>query len=152
MSSYSYQREQNARLRANSLFEQRWFTGKVKALLASLRGKSRLIPMFDYENADPTICEPGIRDIRVTQIVGTGAQQFFDCEFYPVYRRDKQRWVSVAVAMLVDSTSLPHIHVAQQGEKYYSLDGNHRVSVARAIGMLFLSAEVICYGDVEEES
>ena len=139
-----YRRRKRAQ-RAGSLFEWLWWQGQVKAFAARLRGESRAIPYLDNEVAGRTRLAAqhlGVRPIRLRQIVGTQGRISYDCEFLPLQREDRKRWMSVAVAMMEDVTSLSPISVVQVDERYFTLDGNHRVSVARTLNKLYIDAEV----------
>lgn len=129
--------------RAESLFERSWRKGQWKRIWAALTGQSRLIPLLkNHYSPDITTHELGICEIRIEQIIGTEGKLSFDKDFLPLQRRSKSRWVSVAVAMMSDATLLPPIDTVQIGDDYYVRDGHHRVSVARALGHIYIDGEV----------
>ena len=137
--------QRQTRQRANDLFESSWRQGQIKRLWAWLQGQSRQLPLLsdiEAQYTDVPVRELGLRPIRLDQIIGTQGKISFDKDFLPLQRRSKNRWVSVAVAVLTDATSLPPAEVVQVGEQYYVGDGNHRVSVAKALDNLYIDAEV----------
>lgn len=134
------------RQRADDLFEWVWLKGQVKRKWALISHEDRAIPLLEdaFGSGMPRkIKVMGRMAIRVDSIVGTVGSLDFDRDFYPRYRRMKERWSGVAVAMLTDRLSLPPIFTIRYKKRHYVNDGNHRVSVARSLGWLFIDAEVI---------
>jgi hypothetical protein len=85
----------------------------------------------------------GIRQIPINNIVGSvGRYRDFDRAFLPVHTHTQGRWMSIDRAHLSD-VILPPIEVYKIGDTYYVKDGNHRVSVARQKGQLYIDADVI---------
>jgi hypothetical protein len=83
----------------------------------------------------------GTVDIPVERIIGTvdrGAD--FDGSFRPLAAHLRDRWVDVY--LLARRANWPPIRAFKVGENYYVEDGHNRVSVARALGMLSIRAEV----------
>jgi hypothetical protein len=79
----------------------------------------------------------------VDQIVGSvNRYQDFDRVFLPTQAHTAHRWRSISRAFY-DDVSLPPVKLYKVGDTYFVMDGNHRVSVARERGQLFLDAEVI---------
>jgi ParB-like chromosome segregation protein Spo0J len=67
----------------------------------------------------------------------------------PLKDSDRARWTRVEQAFL-ESKPLPPIDVRQVGRDYYVIDGHHRVSVARQLGLSHLEARVLrAEGDVQ---
>ncbi len=131
--------------RAGSLFEWIFIKAKIKGWIAKITGESRTIRYLDsmVETMDDVEVEHlGVHPIRVENIVGTQGRMNYDKEFFPLQHRDKKRWMSVAVAMMSDITSLSPISVVQVGDEYFTSDGNHRVSVARALNKLYMDADI----------
>ena len=143
--SSSTYRTNNLTQRAGSMFEWLYFKAKVKAIWASFTGESRTIPFLSDTEVDMSqvkVENLGVQPIRISQIVGTLGRMNYDKEFCPLQHRDKKRWMSVAIAMMSDVTSLAPISVVQVGDVYYTSDGNHRVSVARTLDKLFIDANI----------
>lgn len=84
------------------------------------------------------VCEVPIRQIRGS----IGRDGDFDADFLPLTGRLKERWVSIASAMF-QGVGLPAVELVKVGEIYFVQDGNHRVSVARAMGRCAIDAVVV---------
>jgi len=88
----------------------------------------------------------GIREIPLDKIAGSVAPDAktsdFDPGFLPLNRRQRDRWTRIYQAM-VEGDELPPIDVYKVDDKYYVIDGHHRVSVARNLGRPTLNARVI---------
>ncbi len=79
-------------------------------------------------------------DLRL--IVGSlNLHQDFDINFSPIRERCMQRWVRIA-SMYITAESVPAVELIQVNGHYLVLDGHHRISVARALGMKFIDAHV----------
>ena len=87
--------------------------------------------------------EGGMREVAIDQIVGSvGRYRDFDRAFLPRQLRTRDRWESIDRAHL-EGVELPPIELYKIGEIYFVKDGNHRVSVARERGQVFVDARVI---------
>jgi hypothetical protein len=85
----------------------------------------------------------GLREVPIEQIIGSvGRYQDFDRAFLPRRTNTRSRWVSIDEAHIQD-ISLPPIELYKVGSAYFVKDGNHRVSVAREKGQVFIDAYVI---------
>ena len=88
----------------------------------------------------------GVREIPVDKIVGSVAPDFksgdFDPGFLPINRRMRERWTRIYQAM-VEGDELPPIDVYKVDDRYYVIDGHHRVSVARNLDRPMINARVI---------
>ncbi len=84
----------------------------------------------------------GLRVIPLKQIVGTvGRTREFDRAFRPTTERVRPRWERIAAAHR-RGEAMPPIDVYRIGDLYFVKDGNHRVSVARAMGRTDIDALV----------
>jgi len=84
----------------------------------------------------------GLRDIPLDNIVGSvGRYKDFNRNFLPRRTINKDRWKAVD-ALTLGLEGFPPIEVYKVGDAYFVLDGNHRVSVARANGMQTIEAYV----------
>jgi hypothetical protein len=86
----------------------------------------------------------GLRAIPLTSIVGTAERskaESFDRSFRPP-PWSRHRWERLWIAGR-SGVPLPPIYVFRLGEQHFVGDGHHRVSVARALGMTAIDAEVI---------
>jgi hypothetical protein len=82
----------------------------------------------------------GRRSVPLEKIVGSsGRHREFDLSFRP-RRGASDRWLRIAQA---NGDDLPPVALYKVGDAYFVEDGNHRVSVARAIGKETIEAFVI---------
>ncbi|GAB4516495.1 MAG: hypothetical protein OHK0046_21960 [Anaerolineae bacterium] len=132
---------------AEGMFYRLWLWSKIKDLLATITGRRRdLLFISRSDGTDVPFETLPTHPIRVEQIKGSiGRADRFDREWMPRQRRDKDRWVGVAVAMMADTTQLPPVNVVQLDDVYYINDGHHRVSAARALGKIYVDANVTCW-------
>lgn len=85
----------------------------------------------------------GVQAIPVRKVIGSVDRYAdFNRHFLPTQHHTEQRWKAIAQAQY-EFRELPPIQVYQMGEVYFVKDGNHRVSVARRRGQVFIDAEVI---------
>ena len=88
----------------------------------------------------------GVHEIPVDKIVGSVAPDLktrdFDPGFLPLNRRMRERWTRIYQAM-VEGDELPAIDVYKVDDRYYVIDGHHRVSVARRLDRPTINARVI---------
>lgn len=86
----------------------------------------------------------GMQVIPINLIVGSeGRYNDFDNHFFPKSNFLRTRWEKIDMAHYQDVT-LPPINVYELGGLYFVRDGNHRVSVAKAKGIEYIDAEVVC--------
>jgi len=87
----------------------------------------------------------GRQEIPLDHIVGSvGRYKDFNRMFLPKKSVNRERWKAVD-ALTLSATGFPPIEVYKVGDAYFVLDGNHRVSVARAAGMKHIEAYVTEY-------
>ncbi len=85
----------------------------------------------------------GMKAVPVKLIVGSeGRYKDFTKAFLPKKEFSRSRWENVDKAHL-QSIILPPIKLYEIGGTYFVRDGNHRVSVAKAQGVMDIDAEVI---------
>lgn len=122
---------------------RRGFWRKVGAWLTGKKNKNLLV----YDDVRHTLPFSGQRDVGLRQIpldriVGSvGRYRDFDRAFLPTQKTTSQRWINIDKAHLKD-VELPPIEAYDLGGVYFVKDGNHRVSVARERGQLFIDAYV----------
>ena len=119
----------------------------LQEIIARLRGKSTELLPYDEVSRKLKAAgraERGLREIPLVAIVGSvGRTTDFTRSFLPRQDSDERRWAGVkAVAEDLAQASLPPIEVYQIGEAYFVLDGHHRVSVARQMGLTHIEAVV----------
>lgn len=84
----------------------------------------------------------GPKTIPLDSIVGTvDRSREFDRGFRPTSRRARSRWERIASAMR-RGEAMPPIDVYRIGDLHFVKDGHHRVSVARAMGLNVIEADV----------
>lgn len=85
----------------------------------------------------------GLQTVDLDQIVGsTGRSHEFDRAFFPRQTHTMERWISLAKANY-RSEAVPPVDLVKVGSSYFVTDGNHRVSVARALGQQHIEAKVV---------
>ena len=84
----------------------------------------------------------GRRVVAVEEIVGSvGRSGDFDRDFLPVRRDLEEKWKRVDRAFH-RGVDLPPVELNELCGRYFVVDGNHRVSVARYQGVRWIEAEV----------
>ncbi|MBX3082684.1 MAG: hypothetical protein KF716_13685 [Anaerolineae bacterium] len=84
----------------------------------------------------------GLQEIPVEKIVGSvGRYKDFTRSFLPRTNSVRSRWQRLD-AMARGAEGFPPIEAYKVGDVYFVVDGNHRVSVARQLGMATLEAFV----------
>lgn len=130
---------------AQEEFNKVYFKEKFKRILSVLNPQEDdLLSFYDVKN----LIKPkdqsylGMMTVPVKRIVGSEDRyQDFDNAFLPRRQFLKSRWTAINRAHQSDVV-LPPIQLYRLGGVYFVRDGNHRVSVARAMGAEFIDAEV----------
>jgi len=79
--------------------------------------------------------KPRLEVVPLASIVGTiEPSPAFDARFRPTTHLVRSRWERVALAHRTGK-ALPPVSLVRRPEGYYVVDGRHRVSVARALGL-----------------
>lgn len=95
-------------------------------------------------NKDLTSTEASLQTVALNQIAGTleRSRTFdFDSDFRPTSDHMKERWMAVATQFRRGRTIAP-IDLIQYDQRYFVVDGHHRVSVAKALRWNSLQANV----------
>jgi hypothetical protein len=80
--------------------------------------------------------------VPIDQIVGSAEPRtFFDRRFRPTSEVPRARFEWLAAAVL-SGRGMEPVELYQCGDRYYVLDGNHRIAVARALGERSVCANV----------
>jgi hypothetical protein len=139
-------RRKTARARATRDFQQatqRAFLEDTLALVRRHRQPSNLLP-FEQVREKLQLGQKsylGIAEIPLAQIVGSvGRYTDFTRTFMPRKAEIRQRWEQVD--RLAERGGWPPIEVYKVSDTYFVRDGNHRVSVARQLGMDTIEAKV----------
>ena len=120
---------------------------EIQHLWASLTGHSDQLLAYDditQKLHARGLSSKGVQDIPLDAIVGSVNRfQDFNRDFMPLYDEDQERWARVKAAMTSPgSAGLPPIRVYKLDDVYFVLDGNHRVSIAREMGIETIEADV----------
>jgi hypothetical protein len=130
---------------ANQDFERALLKSFFRNVVTWLTGKSNdLLPFDAVKERMPLRGQHyvGLHQVPIDQIVGSmGRYRDFDRAFLPRQKRTKDRWVSIDRAHYQE-VILPPVELYKMGEVYFVKDGNHRVSVARERGQVFVDAYV----------
>jgi hypothetical protein len=119
--------------------------GRVTGWLRRQPGASRLTSLEEALQASPPAARRpvGLSAIPLASIVGTAEAaktRTFDGRFRPA-SSSRARWERLWVAGR-RGAPLPPISVYRLGDRHFVSDGHHRVSVAHALGMAAIDAEV----------
>ena len=93
---------------------------------------------------DQASSDAGLQTVMLNQIAGTmeHSRTFdFDSDFRPTGDHMKGRWIAVATLFRQGRTIAP-IDLIQYDQRYFVVDGHHRVSVAKAMRWDSLQANV----------
>lgn len=118
----------------------------VRDILAELSGRPDDLLSFDEVREQLHLSEPSAdvrsEEIPLDKIVGSvGRYRDFNRAFLPRAPIDPERWTRIE--RLHGRVDLPPIDVFLVGDVYFVRDGNHRVSVARALRHKTIRARVI---------
>ena len=124
---------------------RRAFLRRIGAFLRRDPGSNRLLSFDEVKSALGAVEQVylGMRTVPVEKIVGSvGRHRDFDRAFLPSKGGLETRWKRID-QMMHRAEELPPISLYKIGDAYFVRDGNHRVSVARQIGVEMIDAEVI---------
>jgi hypothetical protein len=132
-------------LRAQADFTTARTKAFFREVLALLTGQPNALLAFETVREKLRLGGPiyrGVHSVRLDQIVGSvNRYRDFDRVFLPTQAHTADRWRRISRAWY-DEVSLPPILLYQVGDIYFVVDGNHRVSVAREQGQVYIDAEV----------
>ncbi|MGJ3238604.1 MAG: hypothetical protein ACFE0Q_07860 [Anaerolineae bacterium] len=140
-----YSSQQRALIDFNRLHSQ----GVRHRMMNTLFGKDTSLLNFDairerYELRAQH--DAGMQTVLLENVIGTvGRTHDFDNAFYPKQETTRHRWIQVASA-IYDGREMPSVELYRVHDAYYVIDGNHRISVWKAMAQEFIEAHVI---DVE---
>ena len=124
---------------------RRAFLRRIGALLRNDPGSNQLLSFDEVKSALGAVEQVylGMRTVGVGKIVGSvGRHRDFDRAFLPSKGDLGARWKRID-EMMHRAEELPPISLYKIGDAYFVRDGNHRVSVARQLGVEMIDAEVI---------
>lgn len=133
--------------RALEDFREARAKARLQHLWASVTGKSDELLQYDEITRKMHVegrSSKGVKEIPVDAIVGSvNRYQDFDRNFLPLRDEDMERWARVKSAITSPgSPGLPPIRVYKIGDAYFVLDGNHRVSISKQMGIETVEAHV----------
>jgi hypothetical protein len=124
---------------------RRAFLRRVGAFLRRDPGSNRLLSFDEVKSALGAVEQVylGMRPVPVEKIVGSvGRHRDFDRAFLPSKGDLEARWKRID-QMMHRAEALPPVSLYKIGDAYFVQDGNHRVSVARQLGVEMIDAEVL---------
>lgn len=132
-------------LRAIEDFHEARRKAAIEQVLSRLRGQPDTLYSYDEVRrlvGEGSRVDRGLREIPLDQIVGSvGRYSDFTRTFLPRTDMMQDRWARVKL-VATDMGGWPPIEVYQLGDAYFVIDGNHRVSVARQMGLPTIAAYV----------
>lgn len=135
------------RIDAESDFLRMRRQAALSALAARVRGDTETVQALSFDEAVEALGARGERRlglqlIALDAIVGSVDKvRDFDRRFRPTSDKSRARWERLARASR-QGEEIPPIDVYQLGDYYFVRDGHHRVSVARALRLKLIEAEV----------
>lgn len=138
---YAQQAARTAHLR----YQRTRLRGAWTQLWSALTGRPHQLLDLEQTVAQVTIRgqhAAGSQPVPISQIRGSeGRAHEFNSSFAPLQSHTKQRWITVATKFELGET-LPQVALVQVGDVYFVRDGHHRVSAARALGHIYIDANV----------
>lgn len=127
-------------------FQRAHLKAVTEEILAKATGKSANLLSYDAVRKElklhNTAIDRGLHEISLDAIVGSaGRYEDFTKSFFPKRPSDESRWAGVKVAV-ESMTGVPPIEVYKVDQVYFVIDGNHRVSIARQMGVPSIQAYV----------
>ncbi|MBC9225900.1 chromosome partitioning protein ParB [Aeromicrobium sp. 636] len=119
----------------------------LSSLAAMLRGDRDTTKALSFDEVADALGRRGERRvglqlIPLDAIIGSVDKvRDFDRRFRPTSDRSRARWERIARASRIGE-EIPPIDVYKLGDYYFVRDGHHRVSVARALHLRLIEAEV----------
>lgn len=136
--------QQQANLQAAHLYAQASqvsFVKSVRRLFGSEKQGLRSLNA-DVDASQVTSHKIESKAVSLDAIKGScGRSKDFDTDYKPINTHSKERWLRVATAVFTGK-QLPPVELVQIGTQFYVTDGNHRVSVAKALGQETIQAHV----------
>ncbi|MFN8444731.1 MAG: ParB/RepB/Spo0J family partition protein [Caldilineaceae bacterium] len=131
---------------ARQTFEQAHRRGQWGQIIARLFQRQITLLGLDEVRHNVRITnstDRGIRDISLDAIAGSVSRtRDYTANFLPLKEHLIERWSGILLAM-EQMESLPPIEVYKLDDRYYVIDGHHRVSVAKWLGLKEITAHVI---------
>ncbi|MDD2522643.1 MAG: hypothetical protein PHW11_07485 [Anaerolineaceae bacterium] len=114
---------------------------------AGIRGES--LDLLPYDEVSSKLravsrTDIGLQEVPLGNIIGSvNRTTDFDRNFRPLSDNDRSRWANVKAAMTSPFTAgVPPVSLYKIGDAYFVLDGNHRISIAKEMGLDTIEAYV----------
>lgn len=143
--SYSAVMLESYRSDANSFNQARDHARREKLWSRLLGRSASLLCLKDASDQSPEDAEARVdyAQIPLEAIVGSVDRcSDYTRSFLPLKDSDQARWTRVEQAFL-QSKPLPPIRVRKVGQAFFVIDGHHRVSATRQLGLTHLEAQVL---------
>jgi hypothetical protein len=131
---------------SNQEFEIARFRSLVTSLKYFLIGRNNELLSFEKVKKGFELYKQknlGIQTIPIDFIVGSfDRYKDFDRYFLPKKVHLQQRWAKIH-NLIARDVILPPVKLYKIGEIYFVIDGNHRVSASKKLGVKYIDAEVI---------
>ena len=133
----------------NNVSNQEFESARFRSLLTSLKyfliGRNNELLSFEKIKKGFELYKQkylGIQTIPIDVIVGSfDRYKDFDRYFLPKKVHLQQRWAKIH-NLIARDVILPPVKLYKIGEIYFVIDGNHRVSVSKKLGVKYIDAEV----------
>ena len=133
----------NLRIAAGKVFERAIRRSHTARFWARLLGKNNQLLELSAQPVSPRRRVGHIITVPISQIKGSlGRSTDFDAEFNPPKEHNRERWISVASAVM-KQLPLPPVELVQVGDIYFVQDGHHRISVAHALNQDVIEASIV---------
>lgn len=134
----------------NNVSNQEFESARFRSLLTSLKyfliGRNNELLSFEKIKKGFELYKQkylGIQTIPIDVIVGSfDRYKDFDRYFLPKKVHLQERWAKIH-NLIARDVILPPVKLYKIGEIYFVIDGNHRVSVSKKLGVKYIDAEVI---------
>ncbi len=120
------------------------FLRRIGSYLRNDPNSNRLLSFDEVKKALGAVDQVylGMRTVPVEKVVGSvGRHRDFDRAFLPSKGGSGSRWKKID-EMMHRAEELPPVSLYKIGDAYFVQDGNHRISVARQLGVEMIDAEV----------
>ncbi len=124
-------------------FEAARYRAFRQGIWAGLTRRRRRMPVLGNVRIERQAYR-GVQEISLDRVVGSvdnGRAGDLDAGFLPTTTLVRPRWIRLYVLAL-EGPELPPIDVRKVGDRYFVIDGHHRVSVYRAVGRATIMARV----------
>lgn len=128
-----------------ALFKKAFANGRRGQIRAAiLQNRYHLLPIDEIVKGRDIQSRAyrGLVSVQIKKIIGSeSCSDDFDRAFNPLKKHNMHRWMGIASAWM-NGKGLPAVELIQIGDRFIVRDGHHRISVARALGVEFIDANV----------